>query len=165
MKTARLMEKYIFQLSKAMGVIAIGFLIAMMLLTVADVLLRKLFNSPILGSVELVEVMMIFTGFLGLAWCAFNDSHIKVDLIVGSFPPRVQNIIDSITYLLTIVICAILSWRSIIESFAVHESNAFTPTLKIPLYPFYIVVGIGFGVLLLAVIVLFIKSLNKAIKP
>ena len=161
-EAARSAEGIIDSISRVMGIISIVFLLAMMLLTVSDVFLRKFFNSPILGSVELVEIMMVITGFFGMAWCAMRGGHIKVDLIVGSMPRRLQGIIDGCIFILSFGICAILAWRSVLESKFIREMNNTTPSLDIPLFPFYYVLTVGFSALCLAILVLIIKSIRKA---
>ena len=40
---------------------------AMMLLTIADVLMKGLFNRPIKGTFELVELLLVFVVFFGVA--------------------------------------------------------------------------------------------------
>lgn len=161
---ARSAEGIIDAISRVLGIISIVFLLAMMLLTVSDVVLRKFFNSPIFGSVELIEIMMVITGFLGLAWCALKGGHIKVDLIVESMPRRWQGIIDSFIYILSFGICIILAWRSISESNFIREMNNTTPSLDIPLFPFYYVLTAGFTMLSLTILVLLVKSVKKALK-
>ena len=48
-------SKVIYPLSKALNIIGVGVMAFVMLFIVADVLMRKLFNRPILGSYEIVE--------------------------------------------------------------------------------------------------------------
>lgn len=163
-EAARSTERIIDSISRVMGIISIVFLLAMMLLTVSDVFLRKFFNSPIFGSVELVEIMMVITGFFGMAWCAMRGGHIKVDLIVGSMPRRLQGIIDGCIFILSFGICVILAWRSVLESKSIREINSTTPSLEMPLFPFYYVLTVGFSVLCLAILVLLVKSFRKVAK-
>ena len=60
-------------------------LFIMMLMTMADVFLRKFSNLSILGTVELTELMMIVIVFCSLAECQAGDGHIKVDLVLKRF--------------------------------------------------------------------------------
>lgn len=156
-------EKLITIISQAMGIISVVFLIAMMVLTVFDVLARKLFNSPIPGSVELIELMMIVTGFFALAWCASSGAHITVDLIVERMPRTLRNYVDGFIYLLSLGICIILARQSVQESHFVRDLHSITPTLKIPLFPFFYLLTIGFSALALVIFVVMVKSFKKAI--
>jgi len=135
----------------------------MMMFTVTDVCLRYFFNNPIKGSDETTEFMMVVASFLGLAWCALKGMHIKVNVIVGRLPQKPQTIIDIVNYIIVIGVCALLTsqlWR---ETFAVRAMGKISALTGIPYYPFYIIAGFGFFLLLLVVISLLVQSI-KALK-
>ena len=104
-------ERTIKRISRAFGMVAVIILVAMMLLTVAEVFLRYVFNHPIIGCTEYIEYLMVFVGFLGLAWCASKGLHVKVDLLVSRFPERAQGFIDTINALFVIAVCVVLIWH------------------------------------------------------
>jgi len=164
MKKTHFIKRTINSISRGMGFIAICILVAMMILTVLDVFLRRVFNSPIPFSLELVEFMMVVTGFLGLAWCAMSGAHIRVDLIVSRMPARAQGIIDSLCYLAGFGISAIIAWRSVMESLAIRKLHTESTVLGIPIFPFYWVVAAGFAALALSILILLARSLKEAAK-
>jgi TRAP-type C4-dicarboxylate transport system permease small subunit len=147
-----------------MGIIAIIILVAMMCFTVLDIFLRAVFNSPIPGDVEIIEISMVCVGFFGLAWCAIRGMHIKVDLIVSFLPKRVQEVIDSINYIFGFVLCFVFAWRGVLEGLANRELKAVTSILKVPIFPFFWIVSIGYAGLCLAILVLLVRSFKEAIK-
>ena len=163
-KVARFAETKIYALSRIMGIIAIAVLVAMMLFTVLDIFLRAFFNHPIPGDVEIIERSMVCVGFFGLAWCALRGMHIKVDLVVGFMPKRVQSIIDIFNCLLGLFLCIFVAWFSFAESLANLEMKSVTSILRVPLFPFYWFVTVGYGVLFLAILVLLARSLMEAVK-
>lgn len=61
-------------------------LFAMMLLTTADVTGRYFFNSPILGTVELTQLMLAALVFLSLPVVCWREEHVSVDLLDSVFP-------------------------------------------------------------------------------
>lgn len=136
----------------------------MMLFTVANVVLRAFFNSPIPGDVELIEIAMICTGFLGVAWCALKGKHIRVDLLVAYFPKRAQCIIDALGYLAVLGASTIIAWQSIVEGLANREIHRASPSLEIPIFPFYWVMSLGYAVLCLAIFVLLARSISAMVK-
>ena len=123
LKTAQSADSKINGLSRFLGIMAIVILVAMMLFTVANVVLRSFFNRPIPGDVELIEVAMVCTGFLGLAWCAIKEQHIRIDLLVQFFPKRIKGIIDSIGYIGGLGASTIIAWHSVNEGFANKEMD------------------------------------------
>src|SRR5262249_4594725 len=56
-------------------------LVLMMCVTVADVILRYLFNSPIRASYDLVEAMMVLFVFNGISTAFLQRRNIVIDLI------------------------------------------------------------------------------------
>lgn len=63
-------------------------LFALMLLTTADVAGRFFFNSPILGTVELTQLMLAALVFLSLPVVCWREEHVSVDLLDAVFPAR-----------------------------------------------------------------------------
>lgn len=163
-KTAGFMEAAINRISRTLNAIGVTFLMAMMLLTVADVLMRYLFNRPILGSIEITEYLMAVTGFSGLAWCAAGREHARVDLLLGLFSKRTQAIFDSVTYFLCLTVVPLVAWQGFVSSNYARETGKHSFLLEIPAYPFYLALGIGFAALFLVLIVLMVKSVAEVIK-
>ena len=153
--------KIIYFLSRLAGYIATGVLGLLMVLTVANVILRDLFNNPIRGTPELSEFMMVLVIFLALGWCAVTRKHVRVELIVDRFPRRIQIILESITLLITLGIFVIITWRSILESMAVYDT---TSLLRLPHAPFYWIMTFGLAIFCLSITVLLIENIAEARK-
>lgn len=153
--------KIIISLSRVVNIIAMVSLSAMMLLTVLDVFLRYIFKRPIADSFELTEYLMVCTGAFALAWCAAKGGHIRVDLVVSRFSPRVQAVLDGITHLFGLGICSLIAWRSLSEALVVRKT---TTLLGVPAYPFYLVLTLGFALLCLVMVAQLIEYLCKAVR-
>ena len=154
----RVEMKIIHNLSRWFAYISTGVLGLMMLLTVVDVFLRYFFNSPITGTTEVTEFMMVIVVFPALAWCAVTRRHVQVDLLVSHLPPRVQTIIDSITLVLTLFTFIIITWHSALEANDVYTTGSL---LKLPHAPFYWVLTAGFALFCLSIVTLLIENFMK----
>lgn len=163
-KAARSIFKIINSLSQAANVIGIVILAVMMLLTVGDVFMRYVFRRPIMGTVELTEYMMVCVVYFALAWCAIKGKHIKVDLVVSRFSPRVLVILDSITYSAGLGLYAVITWRSFSESISVRQAHLISAMLHVPVFPFYLVLSLGCAILCLVVASHLVQYLVKAAK-
>jgi TRAP-type C4-dicarboxylate transport system permease small subunit len=144
-----------------LGVVA---LTGLMLLTVTDVLLRYFFNAPILGSYEVTELTMLVVVYPGLAWVAVKRANIKIDLVIGRLSPRTQGIFDSIFCLLSLCIIGLLAYFSIPQAIFIMEKMCLTDQLKIPVFPFYFLIALGFIILFFVVIINLIEFIWRAIK-
>ena len=140
------------------------FLVIMMLLTVTDVLLRALFNTPVKGSLELTEYIMVLTGFLGIAWCAVNRAHVRVDLVVGRLRPRAQAIIDAFTLLLGMTVVPLVAWQGFARIGRAYAEKTVSEALDIPSFPFYGIVGLGYGLMFLVMIIILVELIRVVVK-
>jgi TRAP-type C4-dicarboxylate transport system permease small subunit len=156
--------KIIHSISRGMNIVASGVLAAMMLLTVSDVFLRYLVKRPILGTTEITENMMVCLAFFALAWCAAQQSHLKVDLVMSRFSPRVQAAVDGITTFAGLVMVVLITWRSLVEAVAVRELHIVSSLVKIPAFPFYYVIALGTALLSLVMAIQVIQHVGKAVR-
>ena len=158
-RTALFLEEKIEKLSRFLGFLAIFLLVVMMAFTVLDIILRATISKPIPGDVELIEMLMVGAGFLGLAWCATLNMHIKVDLLVARFPKRVQRIFDCFNYIIALVMCTVFAWRNYIESFFIKDMNTTTEILGIYIYPFYWIIAFSYAVLCLVIVTRLMRAI------
>jgi len=89
------------------GGLAVISLVAMMMVTVADVVLRTTINYPIRGVLEIVELALTCTFFLALPASFLHDEHIVVDIVGG----RVLPLLRRIAAVIAIAVIAVLTWQ------------------------------------------------------
>jgi TRAP-type C4-dicarboxylate transport system permease small subunit len=112
--------------STACGFVAAIFLVAMMLLTVADVVLRAAINTPIRGVYELVELLLAGTFFVALPAVFLRDDHIVVNLFDDALP-RLVPVVKRATAALAAIILAVIAWQGFLaaaDSFAFNDVTA-----------------------------------------
>ncbi|MEE2746193.1 MAG: TRAP transporter small permease [Pseudomonadota bacterium] len=83
----------------------------MMLLTFFDVIGRSLFNSPIIGSVEILTLAMGLLIYLGVGQTTLQGNHIRVDVLTRLLPKEIQNVLDVFVQILGLVIAILIFWR------------------------------------------------------
>jgi len=150
--------------SRVLGFVATALLLPMMLLTVADVFLRFAFDHPITGVPELTALMMGCLP-LAMAWCAAERRHIKVDLVMKRFKPRVQATVDSITLIVGLVLCIIITWRSFLASILkLKYEDVASVLLPVPVFPFHWIFVLGWIILCLVMVTLIIQKVAEVTK-
>lgn len=110
-------------------------LIAMMGLTVADVLGRYLLNSPVKGATELTELMLAALIFLGLPAATLDREHVTVDLLTDRLPLAVDKIRRPIVLLLSVGVQVTVAWRLWVTASQVAGYGGTTATLDLPIAP------------------------------
>lgn len=138
------------------------FLLTLLMMT--EVVARYFFNSPIPGCRELVEFLGTIFVSCGIAYCAVKKAHVAVDLIVDMFPKRMQEVVASLTGLLSFCMMALVSWQTFVNGLEMYHSPEMSPVLSVPGYPFVFVVGIGCTLLTLVIFVDTVDSFIKAVK-
>ena len=158
-------ESWVYPISRVMNRVASVALFCMMFLTIADVFLRKVFSSSILGTVEVTEFLMLILVFFALSQTEVLNGHVKVDLVMGRFSERTQAAVDMITQLICFLLFGLFTWSALVYSQKMREAAEVSQDLWIPKYPFVYVVLIGCAVLSLALLIKFIMALTKIGKP
>ncbi|MBM3601847.1 MAG: TRAP transporter small permease [Alphaproteobacteria bacterium] len=124
------------------GALAGTALAAMMLLTVADVVLRAVINRPIRGMFELVELLLACTFFLALPAAFLRDDHIVVDVVDYVAPRRVP-VLRRLAELVAIVIIAVMAWQGWKTAQGTLIFNDVTADLEIPKILYWVPVLVG----------------------
>ena len=117
MKIERLtprLEGVVQPITKLMSRIASVILFSMMLLTITDVFLRKVFSRSILGTVELTEFLLVIVIFFALAHTEALDGHVRVDLVISRFSGRIQGLVDMMTQFVCFLISGLITWSTVV---------------------------------------------------
>jgi TRAP-type C4-dicarboxylate transport system permease small subunit len=141
--------------------------VAMMLMVVADVTGRTVFNNPITGTVEIVSnYLMVMLAFLPLALIARKRGHIFVELFTGWMPRRARTLLDALAGLVTLAYMTAFTWKAVEiaeRKTAIRDAKE-SGTGFIEIWPSRWVVVAGFGLMTLAVLVMVVKDFRAAIR-
>ncbi len=77
------LDRFVSYIENAFTFVAAVFIFIMMFFLSAEVLGRKLFNSPIPGAIDWVEVWMGTFAFLGAAYCQRLGGHVRMEMLIG----------------------------------------------------------------------------------
>jgi TRAP-type C4-dicarboxylate transport system permease small subunit len=160
-KLVNRIDSILVVISRIFGFIAIAAVVVMMVMIVCDVFLRYTFNSPILGVVELTEIMMVSMGFLAVVYTTVKNTHIKVEVMTNILPDISKFFLDGLFFIVTIVVLFIIARQNMLETMEVMQRGKGTTLLDIPVFPFYSIISIGCG---LVAIILFVRLVQHIIK-
>ena len=125
------------------GAAAALFLLGMVLLTVADVMLRSFFGYPIRGMLELIELGLACTIFLALPAVFLRDEHLVVDVIDHLTRPAVVRALDLAGALISFVVLALMAWNMVDDARNMYEFGDVTSDLSIPKLWYWVPVLFG----------------------
>ncbi len=148
-----MLSKVTTKITQALIAIGATMLALMMFLTVMDVVLRGLFNRPLSGAFELVEYMMAIMVPFSITYCAEQNGHIAVDLIMDRFSKKIQRATGAFVTFATLTFVILIAWQNVLYFMEVKGFQVTSSVLLIPTYPFVIPIFIAFGVFALILVV------------
>lgn len=158
----RALEAFTERLARWLAVLAAISLVLMMLQTVFDVVMSRVFNSPIEGNMEVISVYhMVLVVFLPLAMVELRHEHINADLFVQMLSGPLQRAVYAFGCLVSLGFFGILcyqTWIDAVESLKIDE--VLMGSIYVPVWPAKFALPIGFGVMLLVVVLHIVKALT-----
>ena len=151
-------KKGIRHINYVVCAIGMAMIIPLMLLTFADVMLRGFFNKPIPGTFEISQYMLAVFILLGAAYTQQVKGHVGVDFVTSRLSPRLRAVCEIITTLLSLFIIAIVVWQGWVEGIT---EKAVSDQLRIPQYPFRVLVAVGGFLLWLELLIDLFGSFGK----
>ena len=137
------------------------FLMAMMLVTVADVLLRAFFNLPITGAYDLVQLFLVGTVFLSIPEVFLDDENIVVDFIDHVFGPAAIGCLKTVASVAGFIFVAVLSWRMFAPALDAMRFKEVSSDLSIPMTVHWALMILGIVLALPVSALLVIESVRS----
>ncbi len=132
-------------------------LLALTLLATTNVALR-VFRVPVSGTYEVVSFLGAIVTAGALGYTQKRKDHIVVDILSDRFPAPVKRVLDRVNFAITFVFFAIVSWQTFVYGKRLISTGEVSETLKIAFSPFVFLVGFGFAVLALTILLDLVES-------
>lgn len=110
------------------------FLVALALMTLSSVIGRALFNHPIQGDVELVQLGCAVCVASFLPYTQYKHANIIVDFFTSKAAPRTQAIMDGIGTLILTFCMGLITWRLSLGCLSVKENGETSMLMTIPVW-------------------------------
>lgn len=115
----------------------------MVILTVVDVTLRYVFNSPIFGAEDFSSLSLSVAVSAAIAYSGRTGGQVSVELFVNFMSPNITRVTDFIVRILSIAMLLVLSWRLIHSGIDAAEFGETSFALLIPFEPFFYILAAG----------------------
>jgi TRAP-type C4-dicarboxylate transport system permease small subunit len=145
-------EKLVSKLSGFLGVIAGSTLVAVMLMTVLDVILRY-FGRPIVGIYDIVALGgAVIIGF-SMPLAAEKKVHVYMEMGLQSYSRTVKQVLSFVTRVILFGISFLVAWNLIQLGIDFHQTGEVSLTIKIIYYPIAMGLGVCFIIQMLVLVV------------
>lgn len=131
-------------IARLLAGVAMLVIVYMMVAIVADVIRRQTTGRAIPGVVEMGEVLMVASVFLGLAYAETRGAHVNMSLVVRRLPERAAAVITAIGVLVVIVVIGWMALATGERAWTSFLSQEYRFGLvQIPVWPARVVLVIG----------------------
>lgn len=96
------------KIDKVFDWIMVLLLAAVVIALTAQVIWRRVFDSPIVWTEELARFLFVWSTFIGASWMAKRNMHIEMISVFKMFPSRVQQIVQACVILFIIAILVVI---------------------------------------------------------
>lgn len=141
--TNRTLSAYAERVLSILTSLSIASVVLMMLVSFVAVVMRYLFNLPILGVNEIIQLLAVSCVFMAMPYATISDAHVRVDIfdpILGRIGCKLG---DLFTYSCSILVLSIVVHKAYFKILDAAEFEDATNMLNIPLWPFYGLIALG----------------------
>lgn len=129
--------------SGLMSYLGVMALFVMMVITMADVVARYVFNTPLLGVFELTEFLVLILVFSFIAYTQAENSHVSVDFLVARFPKRLRTLVELFNRTACLILMALIAYMGFLKALEMKQVGETSLNLGIPAYPFVLFLVLG----------------------
>ena len=135
-------------------------LLSLAVLTFCDVFGRRFLNSPVTGTIELVEFGMALVAFLAMPRAFFLNANVSADFIKNIPNNTFQVFLNIFRFILMIIVMSMMAYATTREAMAFFKNERVTIDLEIYFYPFYYAASIGMWLSVIAIVFWLINTLK-----
>lgn len=146
-------DRQIFRIESTLNLMAGLVVFTLMLLAVAQIIGRKVFNLPIPGFIDWVEQFMVVFAFLGVAYCQRLGGHIRMDILIGKIRGRPLWLAEIVGVVLMMIAVAALVYGSFLHFERALNIGDSTIDIALPTWPAKLLVPVALGLLWLRLLV------------
>ena len=156
-------EQFNRRLGKWFERIGLAAMIVMMVITCIDVIGAKVFKSPILGALDIVQLSQIVAIAFAASMTLILKKHVQVEFFFDLLPRRAQAVINTIILLILLLFLIVIIWQVCVLGYSFQASGEYSMTAYIPYYPFTYAIALAFIPVCLVLLVEFLKSLKQKV--
>ena len=120
-------------ISALLDLMAAAVMFALMALTCVDVIGRYVFNAPVRGGLELIEIMMVLLVFAGLPLVTANREHVTVDMVPVSAQRWLRRLHLAAVDAIGVICLSVATWQLWVRGARAIALGDVTSQLRLPI--------------------------------
>ena len=139
------------------------FIVALMILMVAEVILRSVFGKAILGATEWACMLLLFE-LTSIGAAVLSNRMIKVNMITVRFSAKVQVVLDIVMLILCTGTVGVVAWRQFVYAMKSMADGTTYVTIGLPQWPFIVLFAMSYAVGAITTLLVVIRKIANAAK-
>ncbi len=158
-------DRWLSRVEDFLDLVAAFFIVFLMMFAVTQVISRKLFNYPLWGYIDIVEIVMVTFAFLGISYCQRLGGHIRMELVVRRLHGRALWLFEILGVVVALGIILVLLWYGFTHFLRAYQLGDSTIDREIILWPAKLVIPIAFAVLTVRLLIQLLAYTRLALHP
>lgn len=161
----RAADRFLIPIEDLANLLAACAILLLMFLGVAQIVLRTVFNAPINGYIDLVQLSMASMAFLGAAYCQRLGAHIRMELLLGRLRGRALWAAEIFGTLVAMAIIGVLIWYTAQHFYRSFTLGDTTIDAEFPVWPSKLLVPVAFTIWFLRLSIQLFGSIRMFVDP
>lgn len=106
----------------------------LVIMSIVSIVGRKLFNAPVPGDVEVLQMFAAFASATFFAYCHLMHGDVKVDFFTANIASGKRSFLDAAGSLLVGLVGTLLAWRTAIGAISLREGGESSAILELPVW-------------------------------
>lgn len=158
-------DRWLGHVETGFNLVAAFAIFVLMFLGVWQVLGRTLFNAPVRGYIDFVELSVSTFAFLGIAYCQRLGGHVRMEMLLKPLRGRLLWSTEIFGTLVALAVVAVLIWYGWGHFLRAYQLGDSTIDAELPVWPSKLAVPVAFALLWLRLLVQLIGYARLAIDP
>ncbi|MCB5945905.1 TRAP transporter small permease [Acidocella sp. KAb 2-4] len=147
---------------KVLSFIVAASILGVVIVTVLNVVMRNVFGKPLIGSDDIIQLILPVLIFAALPLVTANESHFSVNILVDRLKGRVRSLQSNIVRGVTLISVCLIVYELIEETQSLYAGGVTTNVLNVSMGPlFWILTGLSVVTGLLVFMNILITILGK----
>ncbi len=146
-QTIARLDRLLHAIERFTALLSALFIFGLMLVGVVQIVGRTVFNAPIFGYIDAIEMSIAVFAFLAIAYCERMSGHVRMELLLGKLRGVPLWLAEIAGQILGLFLMAILIWYGWEHAMRAYEYGDSTIDAEIPWWPSKMLIPAAFALL------------------
>ncbi|MEZ5842594.1 MAG: TRAP transporter small permease [Hyphomicrobiaceae bacterium] len=158
-------DRFVWRIEVFLAYVSAACIFVLMFIAVVQIVGRKLFNAPIFGYIDMVEIAMGTFAFLAISYCERLGGHVRMELLVGNLRGRLLWLFETTGVIVSLFIVGVLIYYGYEHAMRAFTAGDSTIDAEYPWWPSKLLVPLSFSVLWVRLLIMLWGYLRLLVDP